>query len=33
MGNSVEVIDAIARWYQQGYCGDEGMEDEEQDGE
>lgn len=33
MRNSVEVIDAIARWYQEGYCGDEGMEDEEQDGE
>lgn len=30
--NSVAVIDAIAKWYREGYCGDEGEgydEDEE----
>ena len=33
MGNSVEIIDNKAKRYQEGYCGDEGMEDDEQDGE
>ena len=31
--NSVEIIDAIARWYREGYCGDEGEWDDEEDEE